>query len=108
MGEMNELDAWVAAASAELGLTPADVQAKAVLDVARDVAHQVLRPGAPVTAYLMGVAVGRGADPAQAAARISALAQAWAARAEAAEGRGSGEPRGERTEPQRGSADHRG
>jgi Domain of unknown function (DUF6457) len=74
---MNELDRWVAAASAELGLDPADVQSKVVLDVARDVAHQVLRPGAPVTAYLIGVAVGRGADPAEAAARISVLALAW-------------------------------
>jgi hypothetical protein len=74
---MNELDRWVAAACAELGLEPADVESKVVLDVARDVAHQVLRPGAPVTAYLIGVAVGRGADPAEAAARISVLALAW-------------------------------
>jgi hypothetical protein len=74
---MNELDRWVAAASAELGLDPADVESKVVLDVARDVAHQVLRPGAPVTAYLIGVAVGRGADPADAAARISTLALSW-------------------------------
>lgn len=74
---MNELDRWVAAAVAELGLEPADVQTTAVLDVARDVAHQVLRPGAPVTAYLLGVAVGRGADPADAADRISALALKW-------------------------------
>ena len=76
---MNELDRWVAAASAELGLDPADVESKVVLDVSRDVAHQVLRPGAPVTAYLIGVAVGRGADPADAAARISALALSWPA-----------------------------
>ena len=74
---MNELDAWVAAASAELGLRPEDARTTVVLDVARDVAHQVLRPGAPVTAYLMGVAVGRGADPADAAARISELARNW-------------------------------
>ncbi len=74
---MNELDAWVAAASAELGLAAGDVQTKRVLDVARDVAHQVLRPGAPVTAYLMGLAVGRGADPADVAGRISALAKDW-------------------------------
>jgi Domain of unknown function (DUF6457) len=89
MGEMNELDAWVAAACSELGLAPADVRAKSVLDVARDVAHQVLRPGAPVTAYLMGVAVGRGADPAETAARISALALAWPER----EGASSAGPR---------------
>jgi uncharacterized protein DUF6457 len=85
MGSMNELDAWVAAASAELGLAPGDVQTKAVLDIARDVAHAVLRPAAPVTAYLMGVAVGRGADPAEAAGRLSALALAWGDR----EGAGS-------------------
>jgi Domain of unknown function (DUF6457) len=77
---MNELDAWVAAAAGELGLQPGEVQTKAVLDVARDVAHQVLRPGAPVTAYLMGVAVGRGADPGDVAKRISALAVGWPGR----------------------------
>jgi hypothetical protein len=77
---VNELDAWVAAACAELGLRPADITTKAVLDVARDVAHQVLRPGAPVSAYLMGVAVGRGADPSDVADRLSALALAWPSR----------------------------
>lgn len=77
---MNELDAWVAAAAGELGLDPGEVQTKRVLDVARDVAHQVLRPGAPVTAYLMGVAVGRGADPAETAERISELARTWESR----------------------------
>ena len=74
---MNELDAWIAAAAEELRLRPEDVRSKQVLDVARDVAHQVLRPAAPVTAYLMGLAVGRGADPADVAGRISALALGW-------------------------------
>ena len=74
---MSELDRWVAAAAAELGLEAADAQTTVVLDVARDVAHQVLRPGAPVTAYLLGLAVGRGADPVDAAGRISALAASW-------------------------------
>jgi hypothetical protein len=78
---MNELDAWLAAAGAELGVSPADVPSRELLDVARDVAHNVLRPGAPVTAYLMGLAVGRGADPAEAAAKISALAKSWPGRA---------------------------
>ncbi|MFI7213055.1 DUF6457 domain-containing protein [Micromonospora maritima] len=74
---MTVLDDWVTAACAELDLDPAGVPVSSVLDVARDVAHQVLRPGAPVTAYLLGVAVGRGADPAEAAARLSALAGSW-------------------------------
>lgn len=74
---MNALDRWVAAACAELDLPVAEVQVPVVLDLARDVAHQVLRPGAPVTAYLLGVAVGRGADPVAAAARLTALARDW-------------------------------
>ncbi|MCZ7440708.1 DUF6457 domain-containing protein [Micromonospora sp. WMMC241] len=74
---MTVMDDWLTAACAELDLDPSEVPVSAVLDVARDVAHQVLRPGAPVSAYLLGVAVGRGADPAAAAARISALAGSW-------------------------------
>ncbi|MEH0984887.1 DUF6457 domain-containing protein [Micromonospora sp. CPCC 205556] len=74
---MTVMDDWVTAACAELGLDPADVPVPTVLELAKDVAHQVLRPGAPVTAYLLGVAVGRGADPAETAARLSALAGTW-------------------------------
>ncbi|MEV4654501.1 DUF6457 domain-containing protein [Micromonospora sp. NPDC049301] len=74
---MTVMDDWVTAACAELDLSPAQVPVPAVLDLARDVAHQVLRPGAPVSAYLLGLAVGRGADPADAAARLSALAATW-------------------------------
>jgi hypothetical protein len=79
MGPVNELEAWVAAAGAELGLDPAEIPVGTVLDLARDVAHQVVRPGAPVSAYLMGLAVGRGADPADVAIRLSTLAGAWSA-----------------------------
>ncbi|MEV8506678.1 DUF6457 domain-containing protein [Actinoplanes sp. NPDC051475] len=79
---MNVLDEWIKAASVELGLGPDDVPRESVLDVARDVAHNVVRPGAPVSAYLMGLAVGRGADPADAAARLSRLALAWNAEAD--------------------------
>ncbi|MEV0728559.1 DUF6457 domain-containing protein [Polymorphospora sp. NPDC050346] len=71
---MTTLDDWVTTACAELGLDPAEVDVPVVLDLARDVAHHVIRPGAPVTAYLLGLAVGRGADPAWAAARLSTLA----------------------------------
>jgi hypothetical protein len=71
---MSEMDEWVAEVTAELGLDATGVPVKEVLDVARDVAHNVLRPGAPVSAYLLGLAVAAGADPAEAAAKISALA----------------------------------
>lgn len=74
---MTVMDRWIAAACAELDLEPSDVDVPVVLDLARDVAHHVLRPGAPVSAYLLGVAVGRGADPAAAAARLAELAKDW-------------------------------
>ncbi|MFI7077654.1 MULTISPECIES: DUF6457 domain-containing protein [unclassified Micromonospora] len=74
---MTVLDDWVTAVCAELGLEPAQVPVPTVLDLARDVAHQVVRPGAPVTAYLLGLAVGRGADPVAAAARLADLAGTW-------------------------------
>ncbi|GLW29954.1 DUF6457 domain-containing protein [Actinoplanes regularis] len=75
---MSDLDRWVAAAGAELGVSPQDVPVEAILDVAREVAHNVVRPGAPVTAYLMGLAAARGADPADLAERITTLALSWA------------------------------
>jgi hypothetical protein len=101
VGSVNELDTWIAAACVELGLHPDDIKAKSVLDVARDVAHRVIRPGAPVSAYLMGVAVGRGADPSDVAARLSALALSWPKEnAEPAEGRA--EPAEGRAEPAEG------
>jgi hypothetical protein len=63
---------WISAVSSELGLDDgADVDL--VLRVAADAAHGVTRPAAPVTTYLLGVAVGRGADPAEAAERIRRL-----------------------------------
>jgi hypothetical protein len=48
------LDEWVKAVSDELGLGPIEV--KAVLDLARDVAHGVTRPAAPLTCLLVGLA----------------------------------------------------
>jgi uncharacterized protein DUF6457 len=48
------LDEWVTTVSDELGLGPIDV--KAVLDLARDVAHGVARPAAPLTCLLVGLA----------------------------------------------------
>jgi hypothetical protein len=77
---MSQLDEWTAGVREALELTPAHPdEHKLVLDLARDVAHGVLRPAAPVSAYLLGLAVGRGAEPAVSAAAISELAVRWAA-----------------------------
>ena len=77
---MNILEQWTAAAGVGLGLDPGPLstaEAKTVLDVARDVAHEVNRPAAPLPAYLLGVAVGRGLSLPEAADRIRALAAGW-------------------------------
>jgi len=66
---VSTLDEWADAACRELGLDPASLDVKVVLDLARDVAHGVARPAAPLTAYLLGVAVGQGRPPAESAAR---------------------------------------
>ncbi|MEN5076219.1 DUF6457 domain-containing protein, partial [Isoptericola cucumis] len=52
------LDRWVDALEAELGLPPGTVDVGAVLDLARDAAHQVARPAAPVSTYAAGYAAG--------------------------------------------------
>jgi hypothetical protein len=53
------LNDWVARVSDALGIGEVDVAA--VLDLARDVAHGVARPAAPVTCLLVGLAA-RDAD----------------------------------------------
>lgn len=62
------------------GAGVADLRAvqKVILDLARDAAHGVARPAAPLTAYLVGVAVGQGAPLSETAARIAELALAQA------------------------------
>lgn len=76
---MNTLDSWTLAACQELGIDPAKVDLTTVLDLARDVAHNVARPAAPLTAYLLGIAVGGGQPPEAAAERLTQLALGWPA-----------------------------
>lgn len=73
---MNEsLEAFLAQARPALGLADDEVDVDLLLGLARDVAHGVARPAAPVSTYLLGLAVGRGASPVEAAALLTALAQ---------------------------------
>jgi hypothetical protein len=74
------LDDWVQAACAELGIDPGDVHRDLILEVARDVAHGVARPAAPLTAYILGLAAGQGTPVRDAAARITEMAEGWAER----------------------------
>ncbi|MET8678411.1 DUF6457 domain-containing protein [Streptomyces sp. NPDC004647] len=83
----NVLDEWIAAAKDELGIE-LDVDTGALLDLARDAAHGVARPAAPLTTFLVGYAAARAggssADVAAAARKAAALAERWAE--ESAEG----------------------
>ena len=73
---MSTLDDWIAQASTALDV-PADALStelrNELLDLTRDVAHGVARIAGPLTCYLVGVAVGRGADPAAALASLTAV-----------------------------------
>jgi len=75
------LDAWLVALAEKLGLDPADVPTAALLDVARDVAHNVARPAAPLSTFLVGLEAARNGgspeDIAEACASATELALSW-------------------------------
>jgi len=75
---MSTLDDWSDTVCAELGLAPEDATQKTVLNLAL-VAHTVDRPAAPLTSFLLGVAVGSGQPLAETAARLQQLARGWRA-----------------------------
>jgi hypothetical protein len=76
---MSTLDDWTDALCAELGVDQEDATQKTVLNLARVAAHTVDRPAAPLTAYFLGLAVGRGQPLAETAARLQQLAREWPA-----------------------------
>lgn len=75
------LDEWISAVKDELGID-LDVDTGGLLDLARDAAHGVARPAAPLTTFLVGYAAGQaGGSPeavAEAARKATALAIRWA------------------------------
>ncbi len=75
---MSDLTDWTDRAASELGLGDVldDVAIATILDLARDAAHNVARPAAPLTTFLLGLAVGRGMDRDTVAAQLTALALA--------------------------------
>lgn len=70
------MEDWIDAVRLELGLE-ADVDLTTILDVARYAAHNVARPAAPVTTFLLGYAAAQGMDVAASARKIEALAEGW-------------------------------
>jgi Domain of unknown function (DUF6457) len=65
-----DVEEWLSRAGEALGVPVEDVLPKdlrrEMLDLTGDIAHNVVRVAVPWTSYLMGVAVGRGASPAEA------------------------------------------
>ncbi|MCX5284487.1 NTP transferase domain-containing protein [Streptomyces sp. NBC_00198] len=76
------LDEWITAVKDELGID-LDVDTGVLLDLARDAAHAVARPAAPLTTFLVGYAAARaGGGPeavAEASRKATELALRWAA-----------------------------
>lgn len=74
------LDEWAQALADELGV-PYDADTATLLDVARDAAHNVDRPAAPLTTFLVGYAAARrGGGPEAvrlASEQATRLALAW-------------------------------
>jgi hypothetical protein len=71
-----ELKQWLTTLSAGLETSDVTLDDDAIhtlLDLARDSAHEVERPAAPLTTFLVGVAVGRGATLSSAAAAATEL-----------------------------------
>ncbi|MGY4721165.1 DUF6457 domain-containing protein [Naumannella cuiyingiana] len=71
--ETNTLNGWLGEVCAVLDLAEDELDEDArhiLLDLTRDAAHQVIRPAAPLTAYLIGLAVGRGATLSAASAKV--------------------------------------
>jgi Domain of unknown function (DUF6457) len=73
----DRLDDWIGTARAELGVEPDAEFVKTILNLARVVAHKVDRRGAPVTSYLLGLAVASGQPLSESAARLMDLARNW-------------------------------
>ncbi|MEU0283357.1 NTP transferase domain-containing protein [Streptomyces sp. NPDC088147] len=87
------LDEWITAVKDELGIE-LDVDTRVLLDLARDAAHGVARPAAPLTTFLVGYAAAKagGDGPeavAEAARKAVALALRWADETEGTDGPGA-------------------
>lgn len=70
------MSTWAEAVQKELGLK-VEIDVESILDVARVAAHAIERPAAPVTTYLLGIAVANGANLGEACAKIALLAKEW-------------------------------
>lgn len=71
------IDRWFMTVAEDLAVTANPADTRTILDLTKDVAHNVDRPAAPVTSYLVGIAVGRGMPLTEAIKRVRDLADSW-------------------------------
>ena len=80
---MNVLDEFVRTACQALGVDKSVVDQDLILELTKDVAHNVTRPAAPISAFIVGLAAGRAggdADAVRAAVtKLAALAGGYTA-----------------------------
>jgi hypothetical protein len=74
---MDRLADWTTQAGARLDVVAGQADTANVMELAREVSRAEGKQAAVMAAYLLGVAVGRGADPMRAAARLADLAREW-------------------------------
>ncbi len=67
---------WITQLAAELGVDP-PVEIADLLDATRNIAHNVSRPAAPLSLYVLGLAAASGVDQAELVARVDALVEEW-------------------------------
>ena len=74
---MADVDAWLADVGTALGVPAEELLPAALRDellgLTGEIAHRVVRLAVPLTSYLVGVAVGRGASPQEALRIVGAL-----------------------------------
>lgn len=105
------LDEWITSVKNELGIE-LDVDTGVLLDLARDAAHGVARPAAPLTTFLVGYAAARAsadagpdeaaAAVAEAARKATALALRWEAESSAETNAGASPETDAETKPDAG------
>jgi hypothetical protein len=74
---MDDIADWTSQACVALGIDAGQADTAEILALAGDVQRVVAKPAAIVAVYLLGVAVGRGADRGEVAARLADVAKQW-------------------------------
>lgn len=78
--KMHEMEHWLAEVNDELDLDPALIaeHKDSLLHLIGVIAHGPSRPGAPLSAFLIGYAAASGSDVEELVAAVEARANAWA------------------------------